>query len=111
MILEMPNLPELILELNNRGIKEIRLFSYYKSEPAVNVGSFTTFYIKLTAKVKDPNFVENDIILLEEGVGRDITAFEDKMKEIAAKTAARIEEIKKVMAKEKIKVKMGVWRL
>jgi len=104
MNLEISTLEEFIKEIKEQKLKEVRLYSYYKIEPAANVGSFTTFFIKLTTRLPE------DIIFYEEPTGRDITTFEDKMKDIANKTATRIEEIKKLLTKEKLIVKSGVWR-
>lgn len=107
MILEIPNLEGFVGELNALKIKEAYMYAYYKTEPAGAV-SFTTFFIKLTSKFKD--LTGEQILLLEEPVGRGITQDKEEMARLGGAMKARVDQIKAILKKEKVKIKEGVWR-
>lgn len=105
--LDLPNLEEFVKELQANKIKSCRIHSYYRTENQNFQGSviqLTSFLIKLTA------LNGQEIVRMEEFIGREMTVSEEKMKELAQLSLKRASDISTLLSKKKISTKSGVYR-
>jgi len=103
MNLEIGDFKDFIQELLNRKIKMARIFSSFSND-----GYATTFKIKLSAAAYD--YSQPIVIACEIVVGREFN-IESIIQALADKTKSQAAEIKKELAKEKIDLKPGVWKI